>query len=126
MKCPKTNFDTKAMRSKLGSILLICSLMSVLSCNSIQYGFDAKANSKFSTFDNLGMAKNDFIEQYGLPTNKAMSEETSGIIERLYYTERIADFLVTTEFIFLNDKLVKMERDESLQYNRSVEVPKAE
>lgn len=126
MKNQKNNFNVKVMRSKLVSILLICSLMTAFSCASVQYGFDARENSIFSTFDNLGIAKEDFIKQYGLPTNKAMSEEASGIIERLYYTERIKDFLVTTEFIFLNNSLIKMERDESLQFSRSVEVLKTE
>lgn len=126
MKNTKNNFNVKVLCSKLVSILLICSFITAFSCSSVQYGFDAREHSIFSKFNNLGIAKEDFIKQYGLPTNKAMSEEKSGIVERLYYTERIKDFLVTTEFIFLNNSLKKMERDDSLQFSRSVEVLKTE
>lgn len=60
------------------------------------------------------MAKEDFLKQYGLPTNKGLYKETSiRKVEKLYYTEKIKDFLVTTEFIFINDTLKQMERVET-------------
>lgn len=114
MKNIKSNFSEKGMLSKFSSILLIFSLILMFSCAPVQYGFDARENSKFSTFDNLGIAKEDFIKQYGLPTNKGLYQETSARkVERLYYTEKIKDFLVTTEFIFVSDTLKKMERVET-------------
>jgi len=114
MKNKKSNFDGKVILSKYSSILLIFTLISVFSCAPVQYGFDARENSKFSTFDNLSIAKEDFLKQYGLPTNKGLYQETSTRkVEKLYYTEKIKDFLVTTEFIFVNDTLKQMERVET-------------
>ena len=114
MKIKKNNFDGKIILSKCSSILLILIFISLFSCAPVQYGFDARENSKFSTFDNLGIAKEDFIKQYGLPTNKGLYQETPAKkIEKLYFTEKIKDFLVTTEFIFENNILQQMERVET-------------
>ena len=112
MKNKKSNIEGRIQFSKY--ILLIFTFVSILSCAPVQYGFDARENSKFSTFDNLGIAKEDFLKQYGLPTNKGLYQETSmRNVEKLYYTEKIKDFLVTTEFIFVNDTLKQMERVET-------------
>ena len=114
MKSKNTNFDGKIFLSKCSSILLLFTLISVLSCTPLKYGFGAQENSKFSTFDNLGIAKEDFIKQYGPPTNKGLYQETPAKkVEKLYYTEKIKNFLVTTEFIFENDILKQMERVET-------------
>jgi hypothetical protein len=114
MKSKKVISSAKKNLSKYHSILLVLIFTSFLSCAPLQYGFDAKENSKFSTFDNLGIAKQDFIKQYGPPTNKGLYQETPAKkVEKLYYTERIKDFLVTTEFIFENDVLKQMERVET-------------
>lgn len=114
MKTKKNNSDGIFILSKYSAILLIFTLISVFSCAPAQYGLDARENSKFSTFDNLGIAKEDFLKQYGLPTNKGLYQETSTRkVEIWYYTERIKDFLVTTEFIFVNDTLKQMERVET-------------
>ncbi|MDT0644916.1 hypothetical protein RM553_18910 [Zunongwangia sp. F363] len=114
MKNKKYHFCGKIIITKCSSILIILTLVSVFSCAPVQYGFDARENSKFSTFDNLGIAKEDFIKQYGHPTNKGLYQETSAKkVEKLYYTEKIKDFLVTTEFIFENDNLKQMERVET-------------
>lgn len=115
MKNKKGNFDGKVIISKYSSILLIFTLISVFSCTPVQYGFDARENSQFSTFDNLGIAKEDFLKQYGLPTNKGLSQEIPiRKAEILYYTEKIKDFLVTTEFIFINNTLTQMNRIETI------------
>jgi len=115
LKNKKGNFDGKVIISKYSSILLIFTLISVFSCTPVQYGFDARENSQFSTFDNLGIAKEDFLKQYGLPTNKGLSQEIPiRKAEILYYTEKIKDFLVTTEFIFINNTLTQMNRIETI------------
>jgi len=114
MKTRKNNYNGKSILSNCSYILLILALISVFSCAPIQYGFDAQENSKFSTFDDLGIAKEDFIKQYGHPTNKGLYQETPAKkVEKLYYTEKIKDFLVTTEFIFENNLLIQMERVET-------------
>ncbi|MBJ7880621.1 hypothetical protein [Gelidibacter salicanalis] len=114
MKNKKHNYNGKSILSRCSSILLILALISVFSCAPLQYSFDARENSKFSTFDNLGIAKEDFIKQYGQPTNKGLYQQTQAKkVEKLYYTEKIKDFLVTTEFIFENNILKQMERVET-------------
>lgn len=114
MKSKKIISSAMKNFSKYYSILLLLSLTSVVSCATFQYGFDAQENSRFSTFDNLGIAKEDFLKQYGPPTNKSLYQETPAEkVEKLYYIERIKDFLVTTEFIFKNDVLKQMERIET-------------
>ncbi|KEO72668.1 hypothetical protein EL17_18190 [Anditalea andensis] len=80
-------------------------------CVPVRYGIDARRVSKFATFSELGIDKNAFIQQYGNPTNKGMyTVSEDKVIEKLYYTEKIRNFLVTTAFIFENDVLVQMER----------------
>ena len=114
MKSKRLISSAKKNFPKYYSILLLLILTSFVSCAPLQYGFDAQESSKFSTFDNLGIAKEDFLEQYGTPTNKGMYQVTPARkVEKLYYTERIKDFLVTTEFIFENNVLKKMERVET-------------
>lgn len=114
MKRRGVNITAKSILSKYGFILLLVMFVPVFSCAPVQYGFDARANSKFSTFDGLGIAKEEFIKQYGPPTNKGMYQRTPAIkIEKLYYTEKIKSFLVTTEFIFEDNVLKKMERVET-------------
>lgn len=77
----------------------------------MQYGLDAQKTSRFSTFESLGIAKAEFIEQYGPPTNKGLYQRIPGHkVEKLYYTEKIKNFWVTTAFVFENDVLKQMER----------------
>ncbi|WP_186758765.1 hypothetical protein [Echinicola salinicaeni] len=115
MKNRKGNFRETVNSSISNFIVIIFLLISTLSCTPVQYGFDARENSKFSTFDNLGVSKEDFIKEYGFPTNKGMYQEGSVTkVEKLYYTEKVKDFLVTTRFIFVNDILEQMERVETI------------
>ena len=114
MKRKNVISSAKDNSSKYCLILLLLIFTSTLSCVPLQYGFDAQENSKFSTFDNLGIAKEDFLKKYGTPTNKSLYQKTPAKkVEKLYYTEKIKDFLVTTEFIFENDVLKQMERVET-------------
>lgn len=107
-------FNTRYILSKSSFFLLFALLISVLSCVPVQYGLDARENSKFSTFNGLGITKGEFIERYGPPTNKGLYQETPAKkVEKLYYTEKVRSFLVTTEFIFENDSLKQMERVET-------------
>ncbi|MBD8489205.1 hypothetical protein IFO69_10655 [Echinicola sp. CAU 1574] len=115
MKNRKVNFGGTMNLSIISFITLIFILSCFYSCTPVQYGFDAREYSKFSTFDNLGLSKEDFIKQYGPPTNKGLFQETSATkVEKLYYTEKIKDFLVTTRFIFVNNSLEQMERVETI------------
>lgn len=94
--------------------LLLISFISLNSCVPAQYGFDAQSNSKFATFSELGIDKDAFIHQYGMPTNKGLhATSEDNVIEKLYYTEKIRSFLVTTLFVFENNVLVQMERVET-------------
>jgi hypothetical protein len=114
MKRKNVISSAKNNSSKYYLILLLLIFTSTLSCVPLQYGYDAQENSNFSTFDNLGIAKQDFLKQYGPPTNKGLYQETpTKKVEKLYYTEKIKKFLVTTEFIFENDILKQMERVET-------------
>ncbi|MDT0676635.1 hypothetical protein [Autumnicola musiva] len=107
-------FGVKDFILKCSFILLVLTLTSIQSCTSVQYGLDAQKTSKFSTFDDLGVSKEEFIKQYGPPTNKGLYQETPAEkIEKLYYTEKIKSFLVTTEFVFENNILKQMERVET-------------
>lgn len=114
MKNKSINFKAKNVLTNCSLILLLLSLTSVISCATVQYGFDARGSSKFSTFDDLGIAKEEFIKQYGTPTNKGLYQMgTDKKIEKLYYTEQIKSFLVTTAFIFENNILKLMKRVET-------------
>lgn len=114
MKNRNINLNSKNIVSKCSFILLLLILTPVLSCTSVQYGLDAQNTSRFSTFDDLGIAKQEFIKQYGTPTNKGLFQEAPAKkVEKLYYTEKIKSFLVTTEFVFENNILKQMKRIET-------------
>lgn len=96
--------------TSLLSAFLLCAFTLLSSCVALQYGIDTQKNSQFSTFDDLGIDKEEFIRQYGLPTSKSLYNESGMKIETLYYTERVRGFLVTTEFHFVNNVLKRMEK----------------
>lgn len=108
------SYSIKKRFLKLSFLITISLLLSVSisSCTSIQYGVDAQKKSSFSEFDDLGIAKEEFIKQYGIPTSKGLYKEGIVKVERLYYTEKLRGFLVTTVFTFEDAILKEMKKVE--------------
>ncbi|MDM1397987.1 hypothetical protein HX049_12460 [Myroides odoratimimus] len=71
------------------------------SCSSLSTPNKNRNESKFSDFMTLGVSKQQLIEKYGNPLNTGVSENK----EILYYSEKLNDYIITTEFTFENNKL---------------------
>jgi len=59
-----------------------------------------RKSSVFSSINELGSAKNDFISKYGSPINKDLKESENKVIERLYYVEIIEAINCNYQFYF--------------------------
>lgn len=86
----------------------------LLSC-APQYRIN-RQSSVFSSINELGSTKNDFISKYGSPINKDLKENENKVIERLYYVEIIDAIIVTTSFTFLNDTLIE-QSNHNMDFN---------
>ncbi|MDM1348665.1 hypothetical protein HX017_17290 [Myroides marinus] len=84
---------------KLNKLYYLIVPFLMASCSSVST--PVKNESKFLNFITLGVSKEQIIEKYGNPLSIGVSENT----EILYYSEKLKDFIVTTEFIFENKKL---------------------
>ena len=89
----------------------------LLSC-SPQYKI-IRQSSVFSSINELGSAKNDFISKYGSPINKDIKESENKVLERLYYVEIIDAIIVTTSFTFLNDTLIE-QSNHNMDFNSKI------
>lgn len=77
----------------------------------------AKVNSKnkvsvFADFEQLGILKDSFISQYGMPVAKDMvCDSHADKIETLHYIEFLdkGKVIVNTKFIFVNKELIEQK-----------------
>lgn len=83
-------------------------ILNLSSCRVFQYGNEYPEVSRFNSINSVGIAKDDFIREYGQPNHKGIEMKQDTSIERLYYTEKLKNTIVTTEFTFKNNKLSKM------------------
>ncbi|EIJ37108.1 MULTISPECIES: hypothetical protein [Flavobacteriaceae] len=98
------NFTNKYSHQLI--IILICCLTS---CKALEYGHNYPATSKFNDIETLTYSKEDFITTYGEPTCKTIETLDNIPNEKLFYVEKLKNVVVTTQFIFINDTIKKME-----------------
>lgn len=73
---------------------------------------DKNKNSVFADFEQLGMQKEDFLKQFGLPTTKDLYvDENNHAVEVLYYAEILekGNVIVVTGLTFSNNQLLTLK-----------------
>lgn len=88
-------------------ILILCIVIGFLSCKAFQYGTSLPKSSRFVEVESLGIAEAVFLKKYGNPTSRVI--QANGVIEKLYYVEKLQTTIITTVFTFKNDILDNME-----------------
>lgn len=74
----------------------------------------AKEYSQFVDFEQLGIQKKQFVNQFGKPTSKDMAyDRENNLIETFLYKEDLekGKTIIITRFTFTNDKLIEQKSE---------------